>query len=294
MNGQRRRLASVLLLDAVVLAGGCARAQPAAAPAGVHVEADLAYGSDPAQRLDAYLPAHPPGPRGSSPLLVMVHGGGWRRGSRSASGVVDAKVAHWVARRGCVLVSVGYRLVPQVNVLQQAQDVARALAFVQQQAARWGADPDRLVLMGHSAGAHLVALLGAAPSLALAQGARSWRGTVALDSAALDTVALMRRRHLPLYDRAFGEDPAWWSQVSPTARLAVGATPFLLVCSATRRDDACGQSQAFAEAARAVGAQASVLPQPLDHGRINADLGLPGPYTEAVDRVMAVWLAPRR
>lgn len=286
---RRLRAKCMAMLLVAALTAGAAWAQ---LPTGVRLDADLAYGSDPDQRLDVYLP--PAMAADAAPVLLMVHGGGWRRGSRSASRVVDAKLTHWVGQRGFVLVSVDYRLVPQVNVLQQAQDVARALAFVQQQAPRWGADPDRVVLMGHSAGAHLVALLGAAPALARAQGARDWRGTVALDSAALDTVALMRRRHLPLYDKAFGDDPAWWPQVSPTARLGAGATPFLLVCSAPRRDDACGQSQAFAEAVRAVGAPARVLPQPLGHGDINAELGVPGAYTEAVDQVIAGWVAPRR
>lgn len=249
-------------------------------PAGVVRDAGLPYDPDPAQRIDAYRPAQ----ARQTPVLVMVHGGGWMYGDKAAASVVDAKIDHWVRERGFVFVSVGYRLVPQVTVLQQAEDIARALALVQAQAGAWGADPRQVVLMGHSAGAHLVALLSAAPDLARAQGARSWRATIALDSAALDTAALMQRRHLPLYDRAFGPDPALWTQVSPTARLSPGGPPMLLVCSAPRRDDACGQSQRFAQAVRAVGGNAEVLPLQLDHGQINAELGLPGTYTEAVDR----------
>lgn len=56
---------------------------------------------------------------------------------------------------GYALVSTNYRLSPAAHPLEQADDVARALALVQQQAPQWGADPRRLVLMGHSAGAHL-------------------------------------------------------------------------------------------------------------------------------------------
>lgn len=249
-------------------------------PAGVVSSAGLPYGPDPAQRIDVHRPEQARG----APVLVMVHGGGWMYGDQAAASVVDAKIDHWVRERGFVLVSVGYRLVPQVTVLQQAEDIARALAFVQTQAATWGADARQTVLMGHSAGAHLVALLSAAPDLPRAQGARPWRATIALDSAALDTVALMQRRHLPLYDRAFGPDPALWAQVSPTARLSPGGPPMLLVCSVPRRDDACGQSQRFAQTFRAAGGSADVLPLQLDHGQINAELGLLGEYTEAVDR----------
>ncbi|MBO9644235.1 MAG: alpha/beta hydrolase [Pseudacidovorax sp.] len=250
----------------------------------------LAYGPDPAQRLDVYLPAQPQG----APILVMVHGGAWMFGRPDAPNVVDAKVAHWVRERGFVFVSVGYRLVPQVDVRAQAQDVARALAEVQRLAPDWHADADRLVLMGHSAGAHLVALLSADPSLATAQGARRWRGTVVLDSAALDTEGLMQRRHLRFYDRAFGADPALWRAVSPTARLAVGSLPMLLVCASERRDDSCGQSARFAGLVRAAGGQATMLPQPLSHGEINAQLGTPGGYTQAVDRFIDGWAAPVR
>ena len=71
----------------------------------------------------------------------MVHGGAWMFGSKSAAPVVDEKIDHWVRERGFVLVSVGYRLVPQVTVAEQAQDITHALAAVQAQAPGWGGDP---------------------------------------------------------------------------------------------------------------------------------------------------------
>lgn len=261
----------VLILAALVGAG-----HAHAAPGAQH----LAYGADPAQRLEVFLPAQPQG----APILMMVHGGAWRFGRPDAANVVEAKVAHWVRERGFVLVSVGYRLVPQVDVRVQAQDVAAALAQVQKLAPGWGADPARVVLMGHSAGAHLAALLSANPALAQAQGARAWLGTVVLDSAALDTVGLMQARHARLYDQAFGTDPALWRDVSPSAQLQPGSVPMLLVCSSERRDDSCGQSQRFAERVKKAGGQADVLPQALSHMEVNAQLGGVSDYTRAVDR----------
>ncbi|RTQ36462.1 alpha/beta hydrolase [Variovorax gossypii] len=281
MKRLARIFAAALLL---ALAFSQAIAQPtaetAAPPAGVRVLADQPYGPDPRQRMDVYLP---PNPQQGAPVLVMVHGGAWMFGDKAAASVVSQKVEHWVRGQGFILVSVSYRFVPQVDVLQQAQDVARAVATAQASAPSWGGDAGRFVLMGHSAGAHLVALLSASPSIARQQAARPWLGTVALDSAALDTAALMQRRHMPFYDRVFGSDPAFWRSVSPTDTLAPGAPPMLLVCSTQRRDGSCTQARQFETRITATGGRAEVVPEDLSHAQINAELGLPGTYTTAVD-----------
>ena len=172
---------------------------------------DVAYGRDPAQRLDVYRPGRTATPAsGGMPIVVMVHGGGWRRGDKAMAGVVDHKVGHW-GDAGVLFVSVNYRMLPGAAPRAQAADVAQALAVIQRRAREWGGDPDRLVLMGHSAGAHLVALVSADPSLPRAAGATAWAGTVSLDNATLDVVETMRAPHLKLYDDAFGAfaDAAW-------------------------------------------------------------------------------------
>ncbi|WP_245616744.1 alpha/beta hydrolase [Comamonas granuli] len=262
---------------------------PAAAlPAGVRLLADQPYGPDPRQRMDVYLPAHPaPAADGArAPVIFMVHGGGWRHGGKAMGRVVENKVARWVGR-GLVLVSVDYRLLPETPVAQQVQDVALALAHAQQQAAAWGADAQRFILMGHSAGAHLVALINARPALARSLGASPWLGAVALDSAVLDLPTFMRAPHLRLYDEAFGSDPAYWQALSPYHQWTPGAAPLQLVCSTERRDQPCLQAQALARHVRSQGGRAEVLPQPLTHGEINARLGLEGNYTQAVEDFMA-------
>lgn len=253
----------------------------AALPAGARRLADIAYGSDPAQRFDVYLPAD----ARDAPVIFMVHGGAWKIGDKEMSRVVDAKVARWVSR-GFIFVSTNYRMLPGAPVDVQLQDVARALATAQQQAPGWGGAPRRFVLMGHSAGAHLVALLGAAPRYPGDPLLQPVLGTVALDSAAMDVSAIMSQRHLPLYDQPFGTDPAYWRAMSPINALAGGAAPLLSVCS-TRRDDSCRQADGFAARARQLDIRAEVLRQDLSHGEINAQLGQPGGYTEAVERFLA-------
>lgn len=250
-------------------------------PPGTRIEPDLAYGSAPEQRYDVYLPAHP---AADAPLLVMVHGGGWRTGDKALASVVAHKAAWWLARGG-VFVSVNHRLVPDADPQQQARDVAAAVASVQQRARQWQADPGKTVLMGHSAGGHLVALLGSDPALLRQADARRPRGVVVLDSGALDVPALMQQRWLPrLYRDAFGQDPAYWTAVSPQQRLQRDALPMLLVCSSTRRFPTapCAEAGKLAARGRALGVALQVQPEALSHRDINDRLGLPSAYTDAV------------
>lgn len=268
--------------DGLSRAGIADDQRPLRLPDGVQRLSDIAYGTEARQRFDVYLPAH----ARRAPIIVIVHGGAWMIGNKSLPQVVENKVAHWVTR-GAILVSINYRLVPQVHPAEQADDVAHALAKVQALAPAWGGDPDRVVLMGHSAGAHLVALVGASPLRVQRAGARPWLGTVALDSAALNLTGLMHQPHARFYDRAFGTDPAQWPDVSPIDALAAGAPPMLLVCSTQRPDHSCAQSAAFAARANARGVRASVSVQDLSHREVNATLGLPGSETEAVDAFLA-------
>lgn len=259
-------------------------ARAPALPAGTRVLRDLGYGPDPRQRFDVYLPAQ----ARNAPVVLFVHGGGWENGNKDNPGVVEGKAADWLPR-GWVLVSTNYRMQPDTAPLEQAGDIARALAEVQRLAPKWGADPARVMLAGHSAGAHLVALLGADPALWGQAGARRPLGVLSLDSGALDVPELMRRpRNPPLYRRAFGDDPAAWVAASPWHRLGRGALPMLLVCS-TRRNDACPQARAMQAKAAGLGVAIEVLPQDLSHMAINRSLGEASAYTTAVDR----WLQPR-
>lgn len=254
---------------------------PAQLPPGITIVRDVHYGDGPSETFDVYALRD----ARAAPVIFMVHGGGWRRGDKTARGVVQNKVAHWVPR-GFILVSVDYPMLPDAAPSQQARAVASALAVAQRDASRWGGDPNRFVLMGHSAGAHLVSLISAEPALATSEGALPWLGTVALDSAAYDIATVMQGRHLRLYDDAFGNDPAVWTTLSPIVQLHAKVAPFLAVCS-SRRADSCRQAEAFAAKARGFGARVEVLPEDMRHGEIDESLGEPSGYTTAVDRFLA-------
>ncbi|HSX64090.1 MAG TPA: alpha/beta hydrolase [Pseudoxanthomonas sp.] len=253
-------------------------ARPPTLPVGARALPDIAYGTDSRQRFDAYLPAQPH----NAPIILFVHGGGWENGNKDNPGVVEDKAAYWLPK-GYVLVSTNYRMRPDTAPLDQARDVARALAKVQQLAPQWGADPAHVILMGHSAGAHLAVLVGASSRLLREAGATKARGVVSLDSGALDVPDLMRRPRIPkLYHRAFGDNHDDWIAASPFHQLTAEASPMLIVCS-TRRPDACPQGRAMAGKAARLGVRVDVLLQDLSHMQVNRALGQASPYTEAVD-----------
>lgn len=246
-------------------------------PAEPRVIRNVRYGSDIRQRFDVYAPADAK----DAPVIFMVHGGGWAFGDKSARGVVDNKVARW-RPRGLVVISANYRMIPTADPIEQARDIARAIAVAQQRAASWGADPTKFVLMGHSAGAHLVSLLGASPSVAGELPLSPWLGVVSIESGALDVVEVMRARHARLFDRAFGRDTAFWRAASPIHVLTEPGAPTLLICS-IRRSASCSQADRFAAKASALGARASVLREDLSHADADARLGADAEYTAGVE-----------
>lgn len=122
-------------------------------------KADIPYGTDARQKLDVYMPK--PGQDDSSsaaparPVVIFWYGGSWERGSKSDYRFVGAALAD----RGYVTVLPDYRLYPEVKFPGFLDDAAHAVAWVQQHAQEFGGDPHRIVLMGHSAGAHTAAYL---------------------------------------------------------------------------------------------------------------------------------------
>jgi len=252
------------------------------APRGTRLIPDIPYGADPAQRFDVYVPLQARDSAAPAPVIFFVHGGGWAHGDKTNTRVVEPKVAHWV-ERGFVVISANYRLLP-TPVARQADDVAAAIAFAQSQAGLWGGDGRRFVLAGHSAGAHLVALIAAGARTATRP--QPWRGAILLDSAAFDVTALMAHRHFGLYDQAFGSDRSYWAAMSPLVQLARPTAPVLAVCS-SRRQESCGQADRFAGKASGLGGKVRVLREDLSHMEINAALGDESDYTAQVDAFLA-------
>ena len=252
------------------------------------IRRNIPFGTDPRQQFDVYLPTQQSNPKNTMPWIFMVHGGAWRLGDKAHDNVVDNKVKHWVPK-GMVLVSSNYRLLPKADPLTQAQDLAKALASVQKNAASYGIDAQQCLIMGHSAGAHLAALLAVSPKLLKAAGATPCLGAVLIDSAAMNLPSVMQRRHAAFYDQAFGNQPAYWRTVSPMDQMTNAVIPLLTICTAWH-DDACDQAKDLTDRAKTLSSKPSDytwFKLSLSHEQANEQLGLIGPYTNAVDRFIA-------
>ncbi|RMV11276.1 Esterase/lipase/thioesterase protein, partial [Pseudomonas savastanoi] len=116
----------------------------------------VAYGQDPRNTLDVYTPQTKPA---NAPVVVFFYGGSWNTGSKANY----AFVGEALAARGMVVVIADYRLYPQVRYPSFLEDSAKALAWAHKHAKTYGGDPDRLYVMGHSAGAYNAAMLALDP-----------------------------------------------------------------------------------------------------------------------------------
>ena len=246
---------------------------------------DIRYSEEPAKdphnlSLDIY-----PIAQTNAPVMVYVHGGGWTRGN--PSNVRDKPAAF--NQRGLVFVSVGYRFVPEVDMAEQVGDVAAAIAWVKNNIAQYGGDPNRIFLMGHSAGAHLVSLVATDSAYLESEGMSpaEIRGVISLDTQAYDINLLLENastRTRRTYTNVFTDDPQMWARFSPITYVGAERSipPFFLVFSG-RAPGRRELTEHFAQALEAAGVSALIQPEPeKSHGDVNADFGAPGePMSDA-------------
>lgn len=200
--------------------------------AGLRVERDLPYGSAPENLADVFAPQAPG--KAALPVLIFVHGGGFTGGERRTgpgSPFYD-NVGVWAARHGFVGVDITYRRAPKGVWPAAAQDVAAAVAWVRTTIARHGGDPDRIYLMGHSAGATHVASYVADKSLWGAdmlpiRGAIIISGSFTVEPP--DTAAPRDRSFLERAAVYFGKDPAMATREASLPGLVQAPTRLLIV-----------------------------------------------------------------
>lgn len=161
----------------------------------------ISYGNN---TLDIYKPSNAQ----NAPIIIFVHGGAWKAGSK---GSVGSKASHFTSR-GFVFISVGYTLYPRANAERQALQVAQAVNWVAHNAATLGGDATRIALMGHSAGCHLASLAS------LSGATNAVRSLVCNDTGAYDLpfLAKLSGGRLPLLFSALNRKENWraWSPIS--------------------------------------------------------------------------------
>lgn len=179
----------------------------------------IAYGTDPRQALDVYVPKAEGTDR---PVVVFVYGGSWSSGTRDGYQFVGRALA----AQGFVVVIPDYRLVPQVRFPGFVEDGAAAVRWAQANAGRFGGDGSRIVLMGHSAGAHIAALVAtdarylerAGGSLADLDGAIGYSGVYDFLPLTDDTLKA-----------TFGGEQRLWDASQPVNFVDGDEPPFFLV-----------------------------------------------------------------
>ena len=248
---------------------------------------EYAFGPDAKQKLDLVRPEV----AGKAPVLLFVHGGGWSIGDKRHAAALKAK--HFTAG-GWAFASSNYRLVPQATVEQQAADVASAIAWLRSNAARQGLDPDRIMLMGHSAGAHLVALVGTDPQYLRAAGVPvgAVKGVILLDGAGYDIPSQASAEMnivKPMYEAAFSTDPKRQAALSPTRHAASPNIDRWLILPIESRADSKAQSRGLADALNRSGSTATVVVVPDEsHGSLNKGLGEVDDFATAeIDKLLA-------
>lgn len=243
-------------------------------------------GSDPVKhRLDLFLPAPPPdigaSPAGvPAPILVFVHGGGWKTGDKSfRPGGYDvySNIGRFFAARGIVVAVVSYRLMPEVDWSEQVDDVAAAVAWLHENAARYGANPGEVFLSGHSAGAQLSAWVALDRSRLESRGvpATVVRGLIAVSGAGYDLSDPETYRlgaDLDYYEERFrrGDSTDAWSRDASPIRFARADAPPSLVLFASGESEALKhQARIFHEALARAGAESRLVEVPSgSHERI--------------------------
>lgn len=191
------------------------------------VHANVSFGADEKQRLDVYSPKDVKG----APVVIFIHGGEWTKGDKAA---VSFK-PKFLNENGVVFVSTNYRLSPAAKHPAHVGDIASAIRWVRDHAAEIGADPNKIVLLGHSAGCHLATLTALDPRYLgkVELKTTSLRGVVAWSGGMYDLVDRAKGPGFyPKYIRqAFGEEESAWRDASPVAHVGDGPLPAFLFIS---------------------------------------------------------------
>ncbi|MBF9141575.1 alpha/beta hydrolase [Hymenobacter properus] len=204
--------------------------------------------------LDVYSPKKAAPQAAGYPVVLFIHGGSWTSGNKNIYSFIGRRLA----KQGVVAVVINYRLAPAVHVPEQAADCARALAWTVQHIARYGGDPQRVFVMGHSAGGGLAALLATDDALLARNGLpqNPVRGAILDDPAGLDMYSYLKEMRYEgdaQYKVPFGHDPAVWKEMSAIYKIRPGIPPFLFYLGGETYPSISGSAGRFRDRLKAIG-----------------------------------------
>jgi acetyl esterase/lipase len=240
----------ILMLSALLASCSPLRAFNAIVPqdrGAVAAERGSAYGGHPRQRVDVYRPRTWRAGQKPLPIIVFLYGGSWQEGERGGYGFA----ARGFADAGFMVAVPDYRLVPEVRFPAFLEDAAAAVRWVRANAARLGGDPDRIVLVGHSAGAYNAAML-ALDERWLGADRRAVRGLVGLGGP-YDFLPL----DIPVTIAAFGQERDL-ARTQPINFASAGDPSALLLHGALDTTAYPRNSEKLASLLRAAGVDARV------------------------------------
>jgi len=283
---QARWLAFLMIWGIVIAGMAACGTTSVQADGGMRIKRNIPYvtANRPAaaQTLDIYAPET----GDNLPVIFWIHGGAWKYGDKT---MVDIKPQVFTAQ-SYVLVSINYRLHPQADFREQAEDVASALKWTVDNISQYAGDPERIILLGHSAGAHLAALIGIddqylqAEDLAL----DDIDGVILLDGACYDVpqhIANMPTLVKSFFQLIFTNNVTTQREASPLWQIdpKKNIPPFLILY-VTKRPDSVRQSTKLAEALEQAGVTAELFgAENEDHVSLSRNLGQPNrPSTRSV------------
>lgn len=290
-HGPRRILRLAMLVTVLFLEGCTAIALTSAnipAAFGHYVRhGNLPYGAGKRQRLDVYLPQSPTA--GGRPVVVFFYGGGWSEGAKEQYRFV----ANALTSRGYVVVVPDYRLYPEVRFPAFVEDAALAVRWTRDHVAEFNGDPGKLVLVGHSAGAHIAAMLTFDEHFLVAVGGdQRWiRGFVGL-SGPYDFLPIID----PVVQQAFSSLTNL-EESQPINFVGGGEPPALLMHGEADKRVAPGNSMRLAERIREQHGSVSERYFPgMSHGGILAPLSVyfrgGAPVLDEISRFVAERTGP--
>ncbi|PRX28477.1 alpha/beta hydrolase family protein [Paraburkholderia sp. BL18I3N2] len=189
---------------------------------------ELAYGSHERQRLDVFA-SEETRRKGNADVVLFVHGGAFLRGSKSFNGLIYDNVSRWFARQGCVALNVEYRLAPDAPYPAGADDVAAALAWALRHVGEFGGNPQRIFLVGHSAGGAHVATYLCDPLFDKLRGSMPRVAGAVLISARLVADVHADNPNADGVRAYFGADQTRYAARSPLTHAAHFDTPLMVV-----------------------------------------------------------------